>query len=225
MKEIVDSVPLRNQVVDIIHQMILNGELKSNEKISERKISSMMQISTTPVKEAFRILQVEGLISSSPRKGSFISSDVVEHLQQIVYLRSAIDGVAANFASRYATDGEIQEMQAILDYVEPLIASQENADLISKKNDEFHNILRSAAHNGYVVNLGENLRSIDNSIRSVINKVDYRNIKDRHEEHKAILEAVKSKNGDLAERLMIQHVREAPVVIDHKDLGSPKNGL
>jgi len=222
MKEIVDSVPLRDQVVDIIHQMILNGELKSNEKISERKISSMLKVSTTPVKEAFRILQVEGLISSSPRKGSFVSADVVEHLKQIVYLRSAIDGVAANFAARYATDDEIQKMQAILDCVEPLIASQKNADLISKKNDEFHNVLRNAAHNGYVVNLGENLRSIDNSIRSVINKVDYRKIKDRHEEHKAILEAVKKRDGDLAERLMIQHVREAPVVIviDHKESDS-----
>ena len=216
MKEIIDSVPLRDQVVDIIHQMILNGELKSHEKISERKISSMLKVSTTPVKEAFRVLQVEGLIVSAPRRGSFISSDVLGHLKQIVYLRSAIDGVAANFAARYATKEEIQDMQSILDCVEPLITSRKEVDLISRKNDEFHNVLRNASHNGYVIHLGENLRSIDNSIRNVVNQIDYKNIQDRHAEHIAILQAVKKRDSELAERLMVQHVREAPVVINQK---------
>ena len=54
---IVEAIPIREQVADIIRKMIVNGELKADQQISEREISQMLMVSTTPVKEAFRVLQ------------------------------------------------------------------------------------------------------------------------------------------------------------------------
>lgn len=211
MKKIIDSIPLRDQVVEIVHQMIFDGELKSNEKISERQISTMLQVSTTPVKEAFRVLQAEGFITCYPRKGSYVSGNIIEHLKQIAYLRSAIDGVAVYFAALYATKEEIKKCEAILEEAGELIRSQKSPDEISKMNDEFHSVLRNSAHNEYISNLGENIRSIDNLLRKAINKVDYKNLQDRQNEHQAILNAVRKGDSSLAEQLMIKHVRNAPI--------------
>ncbi|MEI3190540.1 MAG: winged helix-turn-helix domain-containing protein [Lachnospiraceae bacterium] len=70
MKEmnIVEAAPIRDQVADILRKRIISGDLANGEKLSERQISAELNISTTPVKEAFRLLQAEGLIYTLPRK-------------------------------------------------------------------------------------------------------------------------------------------------------------
>lgn len=77
MKEmnIVEAAPIRDQVADILRKRIISGDLANGEKLSERQISAELNISTTPVKEAFRLLQAEGLIYTLPRKGSFVSAN------------------------------------------------------------------------------------------------------------------------------------------------------
>ena len=84
MKEmnIVEAAPIRDQVADILRKRIISGDLANGEKLSERQISAELNISTTPVKEAFRLLQAEGLIYTLPRKGSFVSANASEHAYQ-----------------------------------------------------------------------------------------------------------------------------------------------
>ena len=71
MKEmnIVEVAPIRDQVADILRKRIISGDLANGEKLSERQISTELNISTTPVKEAFRLLQAEGLIVHPAEKG------------------------------------------------------------------------------------------------------------------------------------------------------------
>lgn len=108
---IVEAIPIREQVADIIRKMIVNGELKADQQISEREISQMLMVSTTPVKEAFRVLQSEGLLYSIPRKGSYISKLSRKNILQTVFMRGALEGVAAFFAARNATYNEIMIME------------------------------------------------------------------------------------------------------------------
>ena len=106
MKEmnIVEAAPIRDQVADILRKRIISGDLANGEKLSERQISAELNISTTPVKEAFRLLQAEGLIYTLPRKGSFVSANASEHAYQVMLLRSSIDGVAAYLAAKRIND-------------------------------------------------------------------------------------------------------------------------
>jgi DNA-binding GntR family transcriptional regulator len=103
-QKIVEAIPIRDQVVEIIREMILNGELKPEQQLSERQLGRELHVSTTPIKEAFRILQSEGLLYSVPRKGSFVSEFSKRNVLQTVYIRGAMEGVAAYFACQNITD-------------------------------------------------------------------------------------------------------------------------
>ena len=209
--QIVEAVPIREQVADIIRKMIVNEELKPNQKISERQISQMLQVSTTPVKEAFRVLQSEGLLYSVPRKGSFVSKLSKKNMLQTVYMRSALEGVAAYFAGRNATYKDIMDMEEALQRSGRLIETGElTPEIVNKLKEEnniFHAVLRRASRNSYLVSLIENMRGIDQSVKlAALNKTVEENIR-QHREHMSILTAIKKQESEKAEQYMIAHVR------------------
>lgn len=206
--EIEEVALIREQITDIIRGMIIDGQLMSDQKISERQISAMLNVSTTPVKEAFRTLQSEGLIYSVPRKGSYVSSNSRNSLLQVSYIRSAVEGVAAYFASQSATEEELASMKHFLELSRVAIENGEDSEKISKINDEFHAALRKASHNEIIITIGGNLRSIDNSLRKAINRLDNKGVSVRHEEHEEILNSIVKHEAEKAEKLMVAHVRD-----------------
>ena len=128
-EQIIESKPLREQVADIVRGMILRGEIKAGEQISERTIGQMLHVSTTPVKEAFRSLQAEGLIYTRPRRGSFVSEISIDNMLEIAFMRSALEGVVAYYAAKNATDSQLVEMSRILDVVYPLLSRKDEKSL------------------------------------------------------------------------------------------------
>ena len=102
-EKIVETVSLRDQMTEIIRKMIIRGELAENEPISERKLSLQFGISTTPIKEALRMLQAEGLVYVKPRSGTYVSEVSRDKLIQICYMRASLEGVAAYFAAQSRT--------------------------------------------------------------------------------------------------------------------------
>ena len=214
---IVEAIPIREQVADIIRKMIVNGELKADQQISEREISQMLMVSTTPVKEAFRVLESEGLLYSIPRKGSYISKLSRKNILQTVFMRGALEGVAAFFAARNATYNEIMIMEEALNCAGELVdkaqLTSEIAVRLTENNNLFHSTLRSASKNTYLVGLIDNMRSIDQSIRSaaVTSTID-ESIR-AQKEHLAILKAVKEQNSEKAEQLINAHVRRVGIFV------------
>lgn len=209
MTEIVTAVPLRDQITNIVRDMIISGKFANEQKISERQISAMLNVSTTPVKEAFRVLQAEGLIYSVPRKGSFVSSYSKENIRQIIYLRSSVDAVAAYFAAVYATKEEIGLMEKALEKSRTLIEVCEGQEKISENNSFFHEQVRIAARNNYIVNIGTTVRNIDDSVRRVVNADDFELMMRRQEEHEQILQAIKDGKSERAEQIMRRHIRQS----------------
>lgn len=207
--EIIEVAPLREQIADIVRQMIINGDLESEQKISERQIGAMLNVSTTPVKEAFRTLQAEGLIYSIPRKGSFVSSHSKDNLMQYSLVRSALDGVAANLAAQFAEEEDIVYMQNELSIARKLIEEHGDSAEISKHNYNYHVRIREATKNSFLVNLTTMVASMDNSIRQVVNKTDFEELMMRQGEHENILQMIIEKKSEEAEQLMIVHIRKA----------------
>lgn len=209
---------LRSKVVDIVRKMIVEGELKPGEKISERKISKQLGISTTPVKEAFRILQTEGLIYSVPRSGAFVSSLYKKSLLQLIFMRGAMEGTAAYFAATEATEDEIIRMEKCLEGALACIEGREEGSrTITEYNDEFHDILRRASRNEYLIGLIMNLRSIDKIVRTVANKENGEESLRAYREHRDILDAVKSGRAERAEELMVSHIRRVAIYVLDKE--------
>lgn len=204
---IIEAIPLRDQIADIIRRMILKNELKGNEPISERYISQMLNVSTTPVKEAFRILQSEGLVYTKPRKGSFVSEVSRDNILQIAFMRSSLEGVAALFAVQNITEEEIGELEEALAVSKELIDRDGDKEELSKSNSHFHAILRNASRNKYLVQLISTMRSIDKTFREVSLSASVEEPGRAHKEHMEILEAVKKRDAKLAEKLMVIHIR------------------
>ena len=204
---IVQPLSLRDQAAEIIRAKILGGELKSGDRISERNISKMLQISTTPIKEALRVLQSEGLIVTVQRKGSFVVENIGGEIEQLTYLRSAVDGVAAHFAAECATPEQIKRMQNYLDKAQKIVRESGEGPKLSVINANFHEAIRKAAGSFLIINLGANMHTIDNSIRRMVNKQDFEGAEKRHREHQKILDLIAKGDAKNAEAAMIKHIR------------------
>lgn len=213
-QQISANPPLREQVADIVRGMILRGELKAGEQLSERAIGQKLQVSTTPVKEAFRALQTEGLIYTKPRSGSYVADISIDDMLKIAFMRSALEGVAAYYACQNLTEADFSRMRAILSEVEHLLESGEpEPEAIHQHNVAFHDIIRQSAGSSYLTNQIETLRTIDYSFRRV-SQMDY--IEEpvpAHREHQQILAALESRQPELCEQLMTAHIRRVALFV------------
>lgn len=205
-KKIVEALPIRDQVANIVRRRIIAGELKSGEMIHERHISDELGVSTTPVKEAFRVLATEGLLETIPRKGSIVSKKAGQNIMQISYIRSALEGVAALFAAELITEAGMKALDTALAGARKCIQSGDQEEL-KKCNAAFHSAIRQATGNKYLLILLDSVNSVDIAVRSVAaQKGTEEQLRDFHD-HSAIAEAIKARDGLKAEQLMIGHVR------------------
>lgn len=204
--------PIRDQVAHIIRRQIIDGALPPESQISERQLSRDLHISTTPVKEALRVLQAEGLIVTKPRKGSFVAQISKDQLLALSFMRSSLEGVAAYWATKYISDKEIAQLEAILDEVTHKLNCGVSVADISANNVQFHSILRNASRNQYLLNLLGNLNSMDLTIRTRSLYIDDEEPRRAHQDHLAILKAVQERNSTAAEEAMVNHIRRVAVM-------------
>lgn len=212
-RQIVDSIPLRDQVADIVRRMILTGELSADAPISERSVSQLLEVSTTPVKEAFRALEAEGLIYVKPRRGSYVSRLSTDFMLQLVFMRGALEGVAAFFAAANANDDEVEQMSDALDGSARLIKADGDPIDISKCNNRFHTLLRNASRNDYLVGLITSMCSIDKTFREMSLMAANEEPARAHKEHLGILAALRKGESEETERRMVSHVRRVALFV------------
>lgn len=199
--------PIRDQIADILRNRIIFGELKPNQHLVAREISAEFTVSTTPVKEAFRILESEKLVHTVARKGTVVTAYTQETIFQFAKLRSAIEGVVANVATYNLSEEQIQYMETLLDKAGEYLDAGETSEAV-KINQEFHNIIREASHNEYMVQLIQNISGFERAQRTeALDDLEERKV--GYHEHREILNAIKDRDGDRVEALMRNHVRRS----------------
>lgn len=216
--QIIESPPLRDQVADIVRTKILSGELESGQPISERVLSTQLNVSTTPVKEAFRTLSAEGLLYVKPRKGSYVSSISNEYMQQIVYMRSAAEGVAAYYATSLISAEEIHMLEEIIEDLSVALSQEIDIDMVRELNTQFHSIIRCACRNNYLIHLCNSMNAIDRRVRDLSFYTDDEEPYRAFEEHKDIMLAIKAGDPAVTEAKMVSHIRRVARLV----LGSSK---
>jgi DNA-binding GntR family transcriptional regulator len=202
------STPLRDQIADAIRKMILNGTLRANEQVSQRTLANQLNVSTTPVKDALRLLEAEGLVYTKPRVGSFISEISRSHIRELVYMRAALEGIAAFFSTQYMTDVEIQDLRSLLLQNEQLISERGDILHICRNNRKFHDIIRDGSRNDYLINLVTTIQLIDHAVRDLAQQTPtYEELNRTFAEHMQLLRAIEQRNSALVEQLMNDHFR------------------
>ena len=208
--------PIREQIVSILRKRIIKGEYAPGQLIVEREVSAELGISATPVKEAFRILETEGILTSLPRIGTVVSEFARQNFEHTTIILSAMEGVAARLATEALSDSEVLELSILLKSAKDFLDSEDLESAV-RINAKFHRNIRAATKNRYLVQMIETLYSYEQEFRyQALQDLNQRRI--GYEEHLSILEAIRVRDCDLAETRMRNHVRRSALHIISEEI-------
>lgn len=202
---------LRNLAYRRIRDAILSGRFPCESRINERRLAAEMGISTTPVKDALRRLEAEGLTVTLPRRGTFVTSAVDEKHDELTLIRHALEGVAACLAASKIKPKQAVQLKAAIRMMGRLTRSGDVGALVTA-NEQFHHLLHDIAANRYLRRVLHVLRDPDRTVsRRVLSDPDERFR--AFAEHDAIAEAVLSKDPERADLIMRDHIRRSARVL------------
>ncbi len=206
-QEVTDKYSLRGRVFNKLREDILGGKYEDHEELKEAAIGEEMGVSRTPVREAFRQLELEGLIQIIPNKGAYVTGITEKDVKDIYMIRSLLEGLCARWATEHITPEQMDEMEENV-YLAEFHAGKGHLDQLAQLDNRFHDILYEAcdskilehqlkAFHQYVLRVRKKtLASVNRGPKS-------------NEEHKQILEAIKAGDADLAEDLANRHMINA----------------
>jgi len=217
-----DSTTLADQAYGAIREAIVSGELESREKITERGLAERLSVSATPVREALRRLEQDGLVErTGPRTVQVVDFDD-RSVAEIRMAEGALRVVAARLAATNATKDQLARMEALLDAGDREIArlqaldpdgtSLTTADLagILRSTREFHAELNEGCNNPVVLRLlrtvdAFNLAALPRNLSVEVSHGGGPDAAERYSDHRRIFEAVRDGDAAEAERLMTEH--------------------
>ena len=196
--------PLRDIVFSALREGILSGELKPGERLMEVQLAEEMGVSRTPVREAIRKLELEGLVVMIPRKGAYVAGLTLKDVADVFEIRGSLEGLAAGLASERITDEEIEELENLLKELQVAV-KEGDLDTTIKKDADFHQVLFNATRNERLAQMVNNLKEhIDRfRIQSFTNPARMKSVLD---EHQKIVDAIKERDADSAEKLAKDHI-------------------
>ena len=155
--ELNEYLPLRDVVFQTLRNAILKGELKPGERLMEIQLAQKLGVSRTPVREALRKLDLEGLVIMIPRRGAIVADITVQDLNDVLEVRQALEELAVRKACDCATD---EQLKALKQAANDFKRCTESEDLLGcvEADMEFHEIIYAATNNKRLQQMLLNLR-------------------------------------------------------------------
>jgi len=203
-----DVRSLRDRAYDDIRKAILTVALQPGERIKERDVAAQMGISTTPVKEALRRLEQEGLVVSQPRRGAVVGPLVLTPPEEILAIRAHLEGLAARLAAEKMSAPDKQRLRLELDELEVLYRNAVTAgdrEAVAEATNAFHHSIRDGADSVFLARFLDTLAPFDRTIR-VRSTLDPADAATDAKEHRAMVDAILAGEGETAERVMHDHI-------------------
>ena len=203
-KEVTDQYSLRGRVFQKIREDILAGNYAEKEDLREAAISKEMGVSRTPVREALRQLELEGLVTIVPNKGAHVNGISAKDVRDIYTIRSYLEGLCARWACEHITEEQLEGLEEIVCISEFRI-SKGHREQMAEMDSRFHVLLYASCgskilehvltdYHQYVERVRRNtLSSLERATEAV-------------QEHKSILNALRNKDADTAEKLANEHI-------------------
>jgi DNA-binding GntR family transcriptional regulator len=200
-----DYKPLREVIFNTLRKAIINGELKPEERLMEEHLANKMGVSRTPVREAIRKLELEGLVKMVPRKGARVADLSAKDIMDVLEIRASLDGLATSLSAERIQDNELKELNNVriqfMNYVE-----KKNLQGSIKKDVEFHDIIYRSSRNDKLIQIISNLREHVQRFRVIYLK-DFCSSKELIREHMDIYEAIRSRSPEKAGLMAQRHIR------------------
>ena len=202
--EMDEYLPLRDVVFNTLRRAILKGELKPGERLMEITLADKLGVSRTPIREAIRKLELEGLVVMAPRKGAKVASITERDLNDVLEVRKGMEVLAISLACKRITGEELEKLETIEQSFQKLIESG-NLTELAEMDVKFHDTIYQATNNQRLVQLLNNLREQMYRYRMEYLK-DIAVRRTLAEEHKAICRALRERDEQQAEEYVSIHI-------------------
>ena len=209
-----DYLPLRDVVFNTLRQAILKGELEPGERLMEIQLAGRLGVSRTPVREAIRKLELEGLVVMIPRKGAEVASITEKSLRDVLEVRKALEELAAELACQRMTEEEIVEAEKQLENFKKEVQSND-VTKIAEMDVEFHEMIYMGTKNERLIQMLHNLRE-----QMYRYRMEY--IKDQEkrntlvEEHMEIINRIKNHDIEAAKEASRKHIDNQESAVSKK---------
>lgn len=202
----VDSYqPLRDVIFETLRKAIVSGDIKPGERLMEVSLADQMGVSRTPVREAIRRLEAEGLVTMTPRKGTHVSELSVKDIMDVLEIRTVLDKLATDLAAKRMQPVQLKALESVhKQYIS--CVEKENMEGAVKKDVEFHDLIYAASGNPRLVAVAGSLREHVYRFRVIYmsGNLIAENVLNEHEE---ILAALKEAQNNIASDLAEKHIR------------------
>lgn len=203
-QEVTDKYSLRGRVFNRLREDILSGKYEKDEELREITIAAEFGVSRTPVREALRQLELEGLVRIIPNKGAYVMGISEKDIHDIYHIRSYLEGLCARWACEHITEEQLEQLEEII-YLSEFHTKKKHMDQIVELDNKFHEIIYEACASKMLEHV---LRDFHHYVERVrrISLADEERASNSNREHTAILEAIRARDGELAERLAHEHI-------------------
>lgn len=198
---------LSGRVFQKLRNDILNGNYDENDELREITIGKELGVSRTPVREALRQLELEGLVTIIPNKGAYVTGISAKDVHDIYAIRTLLEGLCVRWATEYITEDQINRLEEIILLSEFHVkkADTSNAEHVTNLDGEFHAVLYEACNSKMLCHTLKDFHKYVEGAR-VQSVVSVERARKSIREHKMILRAIQDKDPDLAEQLANEHV-------------------
>ena len=197
-------LPLRDVVFNTLRDSILKGELEPGERLMEIHLANKLGVSRTPIREAIRMLEQEGLAVTIPRKGAQVAKMTEKDLQDVLEIRDALDELAALNACKNMTPEYIEELRASMVSFKNA-ANRGDVREIVEADEQFHNVIYRAADNPKLMVIIQNLKEQMYRYRYEYVK-DNANYAQILQEHAEIIAGFEKRDQEYVREIMHAHL-------------------
>ncbi len=188
-----------------LRDALASGALKPGQRVMETEVAEWLEVSRTPVRDALRRLESEGMLTVEPRMGLVVASISRQAMLELYVMREVLEGTAARLCAQHASDTEIMELQAL---VEREARLQGNHSELARHNRLFHDAIHRGAHNRY---LEKSLAAVNDTMHLLgpSQLLVQERASESQREHAELFEHIRDHDPDAAEAAARRHVRSA----------------
>lgn len=204
-------LPLRDVVFHTLREAILRGDLIPGERLMELQLAAKLGVSRTPIREAIRMLEQEGLAITIPRKGAIVAGMTEKDMKDVLEIREALEELSVQVACDKIMDEEIEQLYKNMKNFENSLKSGDLKEM-AHADVEFHDVIYQATDNPKLISMLNNLRE-----QMYRYRVEYLKNPENHEqllmEHEAIYKGIVEKNKVVVTEMIRKHISNQVAVV------------
>ncbi len=196
--------PLREIVYEELKRQIMVGEIAPGTRMMEVDLADEMGVSRTPVREAIRKLEKEGLVTIEPRRGAYASDISAKDMVDVLEVRQDLEGMAAGLAAQKITEGDILQLKDMTRRYKEAVEAGDIEEII-KQDEDFHKFIVGLSDNKTLIKMVSQVQELALRFRYIYYD-DFSRFKNQPLEHQEIVEAIMSGDANSARRFAEVHI-------------------